>query len=108
VPYLGPWITDLRKICRSRTLRQTFAGNYRLNQFYQLGSGNLSSLSNGVRLAAHLKFVWLFNANYDDTIFYNDPVFVLDLPFLSNFTFTVFQNLLLLRVLNFFSNKYFE
>jgi hypothetical protein len=32
------------------------------------GSGNLStSLSNFARLAAHPKFVWLFNANYDGT-----------------------------------------
>jgi hypothetical protein len=39
------------------------------------GSGNLStSLSNVAKLAAHLKFVWVFNANYDGTIFYNDPV----------------------------------
>jgi hypothetical protein len=39
------------------------------------GSGNLSiSLSNVARLAAHPKFVWVFNANYDATIFYNDPV----------------------------------
>jgi hypothetical protein len=39
------------------------------------GSGNLStSLSNVARLAAHPKFVWVFNANYDGTIFYNDPV----------------------------------
>jgi hypothetical protein len=105
------------------TSRVTFAGEknsnycfkwqqgnllYKLISSTNLGSGNLSSLSNGVRLAAHLKFVWLFNANYDDTIFYNDPVFVLDLPFLSNFTFTVFQNLLLLKSSKFFSAKYFE
>jgi hypothetical protein len=39
------------------------------------GSRNLStSLSNGARLAAHPKFVWVFNANYDSKIFYNDPV----------------------------------
>jgi hypothetical protein len=39
------------------------------------GSGNLStSLSNVARLAAHPKFVWVFNANYDGTIIYNDPV----------------------------------
>jgi hypothetical protein len=39
------------------------------------GSGNLStSLSNVAKLAAHPKFVWVFNANYDGTIFYNDPV----------------------------------
>jgi hypothetical protein len=32
------------------------------------GSGNLSSsLSNVARLAAHPKFVWIFNANYDGT-----------------------------------------
>jgi hypothetical protein len=38
-------------------------------------SENLStSLSNVVRLAAHPKFVWTFNANYDGTIIYNDPV----------------------------------
>jgi hypothetical protein len=40
------------------------------------GSGNLStSLSNVARLAAHLKFVWVFNANCDGTIIYNDPVY---------------------------------
>jgi hypothetical protein len=39
------------------------------------GSGNLStSLSNVARLAAHPKFVWVFNANYDGTIIYNDSV----------------------------------
>jgi hypothetical protein len=39
------------------------------------GNGNLStSLSNVVKLAAHPKFVWIFNANYDGTIIYNDPV----------------------------------
>jgi hypothetical protein len=38
-------------------------------------SGNLStSLSNVVRLAAHPKFVSVFNANYDATIIYNDSV----------------------------------
>jgi hypothetical protein len=41
------------------------------------GSGNLSSLkstslSNVARLAAHPKFVWVFNANCDGTIIYND------------------------------------
>jgi glycerol-3-phosphate dehydrogenase len=41
------------------------------------GSGNLStSLSNVARLAAHPKFVWVFNANYDGTIIYNNPVFL--------------------------------
>jgi hypothetical protein len=40
-------------------------------------SGNLStSLTNVARLAAHSKFVWVFNANYDGTIIYNDPVLV--------------------------------
>jgi hypothetical protein len=39
------------------------------------GSGNLStSLSNVARLAAHPKFVWVFNAKCDGTIIYNDPV----------------------------------
>jgi hypothetical protein len=39
------------------------------------GSVNLStSLSNVAKLAAHPKFVWLFNANCDGTIIYNDPV----------------------------------
>jgi hypothetical protein len=39
------------------------------------GSGNLStSLSNVAKLAAHPKFVWVFNANYDGTIFCNDAV----------------------------------
>jgi hypothetical protein len=39
------------------------------------GSGNLSaSLPNVARLAAHPKFVWVFNANCDGTIIYNDPV----------------------------------
>jgi hypothetical protein len=40
------------------------------------GSRNLStSLSNAAKLAAHPKFVWVFKANYDGTIIYNDPVF---------------------------------
>jgi hypothetical protein len=40
------------------------------------GSGNLStSLFNVAGLAAHPKFVWVFNANRDGTIIYNDPVF---------------------------------
>jgi hypothetical protein len=34
-------------------------------------SGNLSNVA---RLAAHPKFVWVFNANCDGTISYNDPV----------------------------------
>jgi hypothetical protein len=39
------------------------------------GSGKLfTSLSNVARVAAHPKFVWVFNANYDGTIIYNDPV----------------------------------
>jgi hypothetical protein len=38
------------------------------------GSRNLStSLSNLAKLAAHPKFVWVFNANCDGTIIYNDP-----------------------------------
>jgi hypothetical protein len=37
------------------------------------GSGNLSTSLSDV--AAHPKFVWVFNANYDGTIFYNDPVY---------------------------------
>jgi hypothetical protein len=38
-------------------------------------SVNLStSLSNVAKLAAHPKFVWVFNANCDGTIIYNDPV----------------------------------
>jgi hypothetical protein len=32
-------------------------------------------LSNVAKLAAHPKFVWVFNANCDGTIIYNDPVF---------------------------------
>jgi hypothetical protein len=40
------------------------------------GSGKLStSLSNVAKQAAHPKFVWVFNANCDGTIIYNDPVF---------------------------------
>jgi hypothetical protein len=39
------------------------------------GRGNLSTnLYNVARLAAHPKFVWVFNANCDGTIIYNDPV----------------------------------
>jgi hypothetical protein len=39
------------------------------------GSGNLpSSLSKVARLAARPQFVWIFNANYDGIIIYNDPV----------------------------------
>jgi hypothetical protein len=42
------------------------------------GSVNLStSLSNVAKLAAHSKFVWVFNANCDGIIIYNnDPVFI--------------------------------
>ncbi|KAJ3636627.1 hypothetical protein MTP99_000152 [Tenebrio molitor] len=41
-------------------------------------SGNLStSLSNVARLPAHPKFVWVFNANCDGTITYNDPILIL-------------------------------
>jgi hypothetical protein len=36
----------------------------------------LVSPSNVARLALHPKFVWVFNANYDGTIIYNDPVFI--------------------------------
>jgi ferredoxin-NADP reductase len=39
------------------------------------GSVNLStSLSNVAKQAAHPKFVWVFNANCEGTIIYNDPV----------------------------------
>jgi hypothetical protein len=31
-------------------------------------------LSDVAKLAAHPKFVWVFNANCDGTIIYNDPV----------------------------------
>jgi hypothetical protein len=34
-----------------------------------------TNLSNVARLAAHPKFVWVFNANCDGTIIYNDPVY---------------------------------
>jgi hypothetical protein len=48
------------------------------------GSVNLStSLSNIAKLAAHPKFVWVFNANCDGTIIYNDPVFLSYKSFLS-------------------------
>jgi hypothetical protein len=41
-----------------------------------IGSAADSSvnLSNVAKLAAHPKFVWVFNANCDGTIIYNDPV----------------------------------
>jgi hypothetical protein len=43
------------------------------------GSGNLStSLSNVARLAAHPQFVWVFNANYDGTIIYNELMTVFE------------------------------
>jgi hypothetical protein len=32
------------------------------------------SLSNVAKRAAHSKLVWVFNANCDGTIIYNDPV----------------------------------
>jgi hypothetical protein len=39
------------------------------------GSVNLStSFSNVAKLAAYPKVVWVFKANYDGTIIYNDPV----------------------------------
>jgi hypothetical protein len=51
------------------------------------GSGNLStSLSNVANLAAHPKFVWVFNANYDGTIIYNDPVHNTPFPILCSFS----------------------
>jgi hypothetical protein len=41
------------------------------------GTGNLSTnLFNVAKLAAHSKFVWVFNASCDRTIIYNDPVHV--------------------------------
>jgi hypothetical protein len=42
-----------------------------------LQSINRSSLSNVAKLAAHPKFVWVFNANCDETVIYNDPVYVM-------------------------------
>jgi hypothetical protein len=40
---------------------------------------NLStSLSNVGKQAAHPKFVWVFNANCDGTIIYNDPVLLIE------------------------------
>jgi hypothetical protein len=52
------------------------------------GSVNLStSLSNVAKLAAHPKFVWLFNANCDGTIIYNDPVVAVISQLISQFTF---------------------
>jgi hypothetical protein len=42
------------------------------------GSVNLStSLSNVGKLAANPKFDWVFNANCDGTIIYNNPVHIL-------------------------------
>jgi hypothetical protein len=35
-----------------------------------------ASLSNVAKLAAHPKFVWVFNASCDGTIIYNDPVLI--------------------------------
>jgi hypothetical protein len=47
------------------------------------GCGNLyTSLSNVARLAVHPKFVWVFSANYDGTIIYNDPVHFLTSGFI--------------------------
>jgi hypothetical protein len=44
------------------------------------GSGNLStSLSNVTKAGGTSKIVWVFNANYDGTIFYNNPVFAVSL-----------------------------
>jgi hypothetical protein len=37
-------------------------------------------LSNVAKLAAHPQFVWVFNANCDRTIIYNDPVLFINLP----------------------------
>jgi hypothetical protein len=43
------------------------------------GSGNLfTSLSNVAKQVAHPKFVWVFNANCDGTIIYNDPVLLIE------------------------------
>jgi hypothetical protein len=54
-------------------------------------SGNLStSLSNVARLAAHPKFVWVFNANCDGTIIYNDPVLVYIMTINSQITVLLF------------------
>jgi hypothetical protein len=45
------------------------------------GSVNVStSLSNVAKLAANPKFVWVFNANCDGTIIYNDPVDIFKCP----------------------------
>jgi hypothetical protein len=37
-------------------------------------TSSATNLSNVARLPAHLKFVWVFNASYDGTIIYNEPV----------------------------------
>jgi hypothetical protein len=56
------------------------------------GSVNLStSLSNVAKLTAHPKFVWVFNANCDGTIIYNDPVFVFHWICLA-VTFAIYRN----------------
>jgi hypothetical protein len=57
------------------------------------GSVNLSSsLSNVVKLAAHPKFVWVFNANCDGTIIYNDPVFIVICPNFGTNLFDIFDS----------------
>jgi hypothetical protein len=52
------------------------------------GSGNLSStiFSNVTTLAAHLKFVWVFNANCDGTIIYRAYGSWTTLPVFSNYS----------------------
>jgi hypothetical protein len=54
------------------------------------GSVNLStSLSNVAKVAAHPKFVWVFNANCDRAIIYNDPVQGYIFIMCRNFTYEV-------------------
>jgi hypothetical protein len=54
------------------------------------GSVNLStSLSNVAKLAAHPKFVWVFNANCDGTMIYNDAVYIVHvIPQVSKISFS--------------------
>jgi hypothetical protein len=79
------------RACLRASKRGNFVGNQRFLKRYvgrktkgdkpigiaAGGSVNLStSLSNVAKLAAHPKFLWVFNANCDGTIIYIDPVFM--------------------------------
>jgi hypothetical protein len=69
------------------------------------GNGNpATSLSNVARVAAHSKFVWVFNANYDGTIIYNDPVHTLTMTQIWTLFVSTLSNNLVGKISTHFKN----